>query len=127
VKQTPLKCGSKPLSRRKPLRSKGKPKLSAGERQETTEFKLAYLGEPCAGCRMRLAQVSHHVIYEQHLRLEDKYRLENAMALCHSCHINHHSANGPKLRREWLAEHHLDFASEVLGEAAGTYLARRYW
>src|SRR5436190_22752704 len=99
MKQTPLKRG-KPLARKAGLRSKPKPAPPAAERAARTLFKGFYIGRPCASCRLLPAQVTHHVVLEQYLKGMDKWRLDNAMALCRGCHNNHHSPNGPKLRRD---------------------------
>lgn len=126
MRQTPLKRGSG-LKRTGTLRRtelKAKPRKELPPEART--FKGFYVGRPCASCRLYPAQVTHHVVLEQYLKGPDKWRLENAMALCHACHSAHHSPNGPRVRRLDLTEAHLNFASEVLGGMAGSYFARRY-
>lgn len=137
MKQTPLKRKSElkrtsalsgsgsPLKRGGPLKQKRR-RMSVAESRAADVFKQAYVGDTCYGCRLVPAQVSHHVVLEQYLKPALKWRLENQLSLCHTCHSNHHSANGPKVARIRLREDNLDFASEVLGGAAGSYLARRY-
>lgn len=128
LKRTELQRSSKPLSRGKPLARTGqlrsKPKKKLPPAAEV--FKNWWIGQPCGGCRLRPAQVTHHIVLAQYLKEPDKWRLEGAMPLCHSCHSNHHSPNGPKLRRVDLPDRALDFATEVLGGRAGSYFARRY-
>ena len=93
-----------------------------------TAFKEAVFGLPCAGC-LKISwggsHRAHHVIYRQHLPVDKEWDPRNAMACCDPCHERHHSA-AKRLPLAALTEENLEFAREVLGEAADYYLARRY-
>jgi 5-methylcytosine-specific restriction endonuclease McrA len=92
---------------------------------EARAFKDAYQGHVCHACQFLWAQTSHHVVYEQHLRGPDKWRLENAMPVCRDCHRRHHQAV-ERIPASCLTEQNLQFANDVLGPGAGDYLNRRY-
>lgn len=92
-------------------------------------FRKAGRNIRCRVCLMRRAVHSHHVIYEQELdnRGLPRYDRRNCMALCVTCHFNHHS--GPpdrKINIASISDESLVYAFEVLGPYAYDYLRRRY-
>lgn len=116
-----------PLARKTGLKAKPKKRMTTEERAAARAFKEAVAGQPCAVCGWlsETYMKVHHVVYRQHLARGDWWRTENALPVCEICHEHHHSRVEP-IRREALTEQNLNFASEVLKAAAGTYLARYY-
>jgi hypothetical protein len=97
-------------------------------REKMAAFKAASIGRPCACCDQLyppLRMKSHHVIYRQHLPVEYEWDPRNAMPVERDHHERHHNASR-RIPLTALSEENLEFASEVLGEAAEYYLARRY-
>jgi hypothetical protein len=73
----------------------------------------------------------HHVVYEQHVRSHDRSLVDdatNALALCKRCHDLHHTSGPGRIRISvlHLRDANIDFASRLLGRAAGLYFARYY-
>ncbi|HWF25203.1 MAG TPA: hypothetical protein VG275_07140 [Solirubrobacteraceae bacterium] len=84
----------------------------------------------CAACGRRGLLLRHHVVSEAHVRRVggDPWDLRNAMGLGYyacRCHRDHHHAVR-RLSRSALPAAALEFAAEVLGEAAEGYLERYY-
>lgn len=117
-----------PLARKTQLKTRPKKRLTEVERDQAAEFKAAVADDPCAmcGCPPWMARMhAHHVVYRQHLPRNDWYDPDGALQLCADCHERHHSRSRPVFR-EALRERNLNFASRVLKQAAGPYLARYY-
>jgi 5-methylcytosine-specific restriction endonuclease McrA len=102
------------------------PKPSEELKEKMAAFKDAGTGA-CANCGAWWQAVtrSHHVIYRQHLPVDKEWDPRNAMPVCDPCHERHHNASR-RIPLSALSEENLEFASEVLGEAAPYYLERRY-
>lgn len=86
---------------------------------------------PCAVCEKRGLLLRHHVILEQHVRIEggDPWALANSLALGYfacSCHRRHHSACA-RLPISCVPAAAIAFAVQLLGaERAEDYLKRYY-
>lgn len=111
--------------KRSPMKVKRRPSMSAQERRDALAFKRSTQWDPCAACGRLTFTAAHHVVYQQHLKAEDRWRQENALSVCTSCHEAHHNGSR-RIPLEVLSDDNLNFASEVLGLAAGDYLRRRY-
>lgn len=80
----------------------------------------------CLGDVLGLNQ--HHVVYEQHVkdRGGDRWDARNALCLCHACHTSHHRRGTRVVPISALRDENLEFAFDLLGEAALDYLRRYY-
>jgi 5-methylcytosine-specific restriction endonuclease McrA len=97
-------------------------------REKMAAFKEAALYGRCAACGEfphPLRTAAHHVVYRQHVPVEMAWDPRNSMPLHDDCHERHHNASR-RIPLSALSEENLEFASEVLGEAAPYYLERRY-
>jgi 5-methylcytosine-specific restriction endonuclease McrA len=97
-------------------------------KEKMAAFKEAVYGLRCVRCGrldFMFPAKAHHVIYRQHLPVDKEWDPRNAMPVCNPCHERHHNASR-RIPLTALSEENLEFASEVLGEAAEYYLARRY-
>lgn len=105
-------------------RAKGKPHPTGNTRKRWLEAR----GDRCEVCGATRALHFHHVIYEQHLKLDggDPYDPANGMTVCQSCHRRHHDA----VRRipfPNVPDAASDFAIRLLGpDRAALYFARFY-
>lgn len=97
-----------------------------GERRWYAAFGSACQHPSCSGSHKDL--VLHHVLYAQEVRRRnaDLFDPRNSMTLCVGCHSSHHQRGTYVIPLSALSEENLEFANEVLGEAAEYYLARRY-
>lgn len=73
---------------------------------------------------------AHHVLYEQHAKLEgaNAHDARNAMHICSGCHYaHHHRTDGHIIPATDIPPAALEYLIEVLGEdRADAYLARYY-
>lgn len=142
---------NKPLKARKGLSSKPKaeptprtaklpplPKVRAKTRIPVAgdprrhSFRFVTLGKNRGRCVVpkcrREATDPHHVVYRRHIpdRFDDM-DARDGLPLCHQHHWMHHYGgfNG-KLPASCLLPENLEFAREVLGERAESYIRRHY-
>lgn len=105
-------------------------KVSDELREQMAAFKAESYMRDCAACGDGGGPTgygirAHHVVYRQHLSAELEWDTRNAMPVCDDCHEKHHNASS-RIPLSALSQENLEFANEVLGEAAGYYLERRY-
>lgn len=116
-----------PLLRRKALQSR--PRSIDRHDPAVIAWKTAAAGFCQCGCGMFSMRLErHHVIYEQHVRLErgDQWDLANGMMLRRECHRRHHDAIH-RIPVESIPESALAFAVDLLGESgAAAYIGRYY-
>lgn len=83
-----------------------------------------------AGCRRNWPWHPHHVVYRQEIEklgvtdISVLWDPRNCLRLCPDCHMNHHGLHHVKLT--CLRDANYEFAFEVLGERAGSYLRDKY-
>lgn len=70
---------------------------------------------------------AHHVVYEQHVRRRggDVADERNLIGLCYDCHRRHHNRVAV-LPLSVLPGEAVDFAHELMGDAATDYFRRYY-
>lgn len=122
------------LTRRTPLRRGTRRYRKAGEWRARVEAlrdkRQAWYevrNDACALCPTTHGITPHHVVYRQHVRRAggDEWDPRNALPLCEGCHARHHQRVRVIVVGE-LPASAVEFANELLGEAAGGYFARYY-
>jgi hypothetical protein len=83
----------------------------------------------CKICGTQGTIFRHHVVLEQHVRLEggDPWDLRNSLdvgARC-ACHPNHHGIH--RISRRLIPKAALEFAAELLGRRRASDYMRRYY
>lgn len=81
------------------------------------------------GCRHNWPWHPHHVVRKQDVEKYSKdasvvWDKRNCLRLCPDCHMNHHGLHPVKLTS--LRDANYEFAFELMGEAAGSYLRDHY-
>lgn len=88
----------------------------------------ARLQRSCQSCgATRVPWSAHHAVYLQHVRRAggSAWARDNALRLCDDCHNGHHNRSRP-VRATALTQANIDYAFDLLGQAAYDYLRRRY-
>lgn len=128
---TPLARGDTPLARGSGLRrDRKRPFESPESAAARSAWNVATKANPtCARCGKRGYVSGHHVVEKRHVKARggDIWDLRNQLSVCPDCHLNHHQGGEDRrIPLSALRPENVAFATELLGDAAGDYLARYY-
>lgn len=113
--------------KRRAKRGSRNPAYTTGWTVRRNEW-LASAGDSCRICGSGHRLHLHHVVYEQHVRREhgDVFDPRNGLTLCMTCHMRHHHAVDQRIHVDNLRDENIEFARELLGDAAELYFIRYY-
>lgn len=118
-----------PIKRKKAMR---RPRPTPRQEVEELRRRLfrasARLQRKFCQCRTSSRAHAHHVLYEQHAKVEgaNPHDVRNAMLVCGHCHFQHHKGVA-RIPAAAIPELGIEFLREVLGpDRAVDYLTRYY-